>query len=252
MIHLLCLLVFLTLGLTAKAQESIVLGLSQDEVAITASFTGSEILIFGAIRRETPAPANSELGVIIAVAGPNAPAAVRRKERVAGLWVNSETVNMDIAPSFYAVATSAPLDEVLLPLENYQHAVSADRIVRAEGQTAFDSNEFTEAFIRLKERNRLFQVIENAVIIDQDTLFHTSISLPSNLTEGNYRTRIFLTRNGQVVDHFDTIIPVFKVGIERWLYNLSQSYAALYGLLSLVIAVVAGWAANAAFAALRR
>ena len=86
----------------ALAQEKLVLGLSQDEVSITATFTGSELLIFGAISRETPPPQNSELGVIIAVAGPNVPVTIRRKERVAGIWINTESANIDIAPSFYS------------------------------------------------------------------------------------------------------------------------------------------------------
>ena len=121
----------------AVAQEKLVLGLSQDEVSITATFPGSELLIFGAISRETPPPQNSDLGVIIAVAGPNVPVTIRRKERVAGIWINTDSANIDIAPSFYAVATSGPLNEVLRPLEDLQHAITWDRVVRSAGQDAF-------------------------------------------------------------------------------------------------------------------
>ena len=236
----------------ALAQEKLVLGLSQDEVSITATFTGSELLIFGAISRETPPPQNSELGVIIAVAGPNVPVTIRRKERVAGIWINTESTNIDIAPSFYAVATSGPLNEVLRPLEDLQHAITWDRVVRSAGQDAFSTTEFSEAFARIKESSNLFQMLEGAVALEDDTLFHTAITLPSNLTEGPYRTRIFLTRGGQVIDTLDTNIPVFKVGMERWLYNLSREQSALYGLLALLIAIIAGWTASAAFNAMRR
>ena len=236
----------------AAADEKIVLGLSQDEVSITASFTGSEILIFGAIRRDAPPPQTTELGVIIAVAGPNVPVEVRQKDRVAGIWVNTDSAAIDIAPSFYAIASSAPLSDVLLPLEDLHNAISWGRVVRAVGQDAFAMNEYTEAYMRIKQSNDLFQMLEGAVAIEGDTLFHTAIKLPSNLTEGDYKTRIFLTRDGHIIDSFQTEIPVYKVGIERWLYNLSQNQAALYGLLSLLIAAVAGWAASAAFAALRR
>ena len=251
MIRLFAILLML-LPLPLHAREKIVLGLSQDEVSITASFTGSEILIFGAISRQTPPPETTELGVIIAVAGPNVPVEVREKDRVAGIWVNTDSTAIDIAPSFYAVATSAPLGDVLLPLEDLHNAISWQRVVRAVGQDAFAINDFTQAYMRIKESEGLFQLLEGAVALDDDTLFHTEIALPSNLTEGDYKTRIFLTRDGHIIDDFQTVIPVYKVGIERWLYNLSQTHAAMYGVLSLLIAALAGWAASAAFAALRR
>ena len=88
------------------SSEEIVLGMSQDEVAITATFDGSDILVFGAIKRESAIP-EGELGVIVTIAGPSEPVAVHRKERRFGIWVNTETVEVDAAPSFYAIATSA-------------------------------------------------------------------------------------------------------------------------------------------------
>ena len=97
---LLCLTV-----LPAQAQEAIVADLSQKEVAITATFTGSEILIFGAVKRETAISEDEPLEVVIAVTGPSEPLTVRRKEKRYGIWINTDAVEVDQAPSFYAVAT---------------------------------------------------------------------------------------------------------------------------------------------------
>ena len=80
----------------------------------------------------------------------------------------------------------------------------------------------------------------------EETLFSTSVSLPANLTEGEYTLRIFLTREGAVVGDIDTSIIVEKVGIERWLYNLSRLNPLAYGLLAVAIALIAGWLASAA------
>ena len=110
----------------------------------------------------------------------------------------------------------------------------------------------TQALIRIRAGEGLYQVLEGAVDLEQQTLFRTQVALPANLVEGDYATRIFLTRDGQVVDSFETEIAVQKVGIERWLYNLSHDWPLGYGLLSLAIAIVAGWSASAAFQALRR
>ena len=62
-------------------EETVVAGLSSDSVAITASFDGSEILIYGAIKRETPIPSGPPLQVIVTVEAPSSGVTVWRKER---------------------------------------------------------------------------------------------------------------------------------------------------------------------------
>ena len=126
---LLCLLT--PLGVTAQTEaveEDVVLGLSQKRVRITANFDGSEILLFGAIKRNAPQP-EGELDVIIAIAGPSEPVVVRRKERRFGIWINTESVDVSAAPSFYAVSSSRPLDEILSENANNQYRITADRAV---------------------------------------------------------------------------------------------------------------------------
>lgn len=233
-------------------QEEIVLGLSQNRVAITARFDGSDILIFGAVKRETAIPA-SDLNVIITVQGPEAPVLVRRKERRFGIWINTAAVEVDSAPSFYAVVSSGPLAEVIKNIENQRHKITVERAIRSVGAPAElgDAQDFTEALMRIQRANGNYQLLENAVEIDQQTLFRSSIALPSNLTEGSYKARIFLTREGNVISDFETEIDVRKVGLERFLFNLAQEQALLYGLLSIVIAIFAGWGASAAFRLLR-
>ncbi len=246
----LCALLLL-LALPAKAEE-IVLGLSRDQVAITATFEGSDILVFGAIKREAPIPDRSELGVIVTVAGPDEPVLVRRKDRRLGIWVNTDEVEVDAAPSFYAVATNLPMRDVIKDVEDLRYGITIPRVIRSVGAQVGDSAAFTRALIRIRAAEGLYQVLEGAVDLEQETLFRAAISLPANLTEGEYEAHIFLTRNGRVVDEYITTIPVRKVGLERWLYNLAHENAFLYGLMSLTIAIAAGWGASAAFTLLRR
>ncbi len=245
------LLVLLTLFALPLRAEEVVLGLSQDSVSISTNFDGSEILIYGAIKREAPIPDGDPLQVIIAVAGPSQALTVRRKERKFGIWVNTDAVEVDAAPSFYAIATSAPWDEVISDTEDLRHRVSIPRAIRSVGSEISNSQSFTDAVIRIRTKSEQYQLRESTVRLRQDTLFDTAIAMPANLTEGEYPTRIFLTRGGQVVSTFETEIDVRKVGLERWLYALSRQQPLLYGLMSLAIAIAAGWAASAAFRVLR-
>ena len=248
------LILLLALALPAQAAEEVVLGLSQDRVAITANYDGSEILIFGAIKRDSPVPEGPPLEVIVAVSGPDEPVTVRRKERRYGIWVNVDSVLVDSAPSFYAVATSGPFDEVLKDVEDLRYKISIERAIRSVGAAMSIKNaqSFADAVVRIREDSNLYKTLENAVVVDQQTLFRTSIAMPSNLTEGVYSTRIFLTRGGEVISVYATTIDVRKVGLERWLFNLSRENAFWYGIMSLAIAIAAGWGASAVFQVLRR
>ena len=104
-----------------------------------------------------------------------------------------------------------------------------------------------EALIRIREDSGDYQTLPNSVRVIDQTLFRTDVDLPANLVEGDYTTRIFLTRDKEVVADFTRVLHVRKVGIERWVYNLAQDQALIYGLLSLAIAIAAGWGASAAF-----
>ena len=252
MLRFVVILALLALPLSATSEE-VVLGLSSDKVAITADFDGSDILVFGAVKREAPIP-EEPLDVIVAISGPSSPLTVRRKDRRFGIWVNTEAVEVDAAPSFYAVATTGPLKEVLAQIEDLRHKISIPQAIRLVGASPHvtDPQRFARAVIRIRQNSGTYQILEGAVVLDQQTLFRTKISLPSNLTEGDYITRIFLTRAGKVVSEFETVIDVRKVGLERWLYTLSREKPMWYGLMSLAIAIAAGWVASAAFQVLRR
>lgn len=245
------LLVLFLAALPARAEE-IVLGLASNQVAITATFNGSDILVFGAVKRTEPLPPQaSPLRVIITVSGPLQPLTVRQAERRMGIWVNASAVHVDAAPSFYAVATSAPLPEALSDTEDLRHSITLPQAIRAIGNDVGNREDYLDALFRLREEEGRYLLLEGDVVFAEQTLFRAQIDLPANLTEGDYRTRIFLTRDGAVVDSFETTIFVRKTGIERWLFSLAQQQPLLYGLLALGIAIGAGWIASVAFQAMR-
>jgi uncharacterized protein (TIGR02186 family) len=253
MIRAALLLLLLTLAALPARAEEVVLGLSREDVAITATFEGSDILIFGAVRREAPPPETEGIQVVVTVEGPSAPLTVRRKDRVFGIWMNVEAMPVNRAPSFYAVATSAPLREVLTWTEDLRQGISVDHAIRAVGvsEGISDPERFREALVRIRSAAGSYQLLEGGVTLSEETLFSTTISLPANLTEGPYAVRVFLTRKGQAVDVHEGVITVSKVGLERLIYQTAQDRPLIYGLLSLLIAITAGWAASAAFRALQ-
>lgn len=243
---------WLALVLPAGA-EQIVSGLSQTEVSITANFSGSEIIIYGAIKRDAPAPRIPRMEVIVTVEGPSSPLIIRKKEQRAGIWLNKQSVQIDLAPSFYAVATTGPITEILTDAENLRYQITIPSAIRAAdlADQTQSSADFIAALLRVREKEGSYRLDEGAVELTDATLFRADVVLPANLTEGDYRVRMYITRGGVVIDAQDQVILVQKQGVERFVHRLSKSQPLIYGLLSLVLAVAAGWGASTAFRLMR-
>ncbi len=239
-------------ALPVRAEE-VVAGLSRNQVAITASFDGSDILIYGAVKREEPIPPGKPLDVIVTVEGPSTPITVRRKSRVFGIWINTASVKVDSAPSFYEVTTTSPLPDILSATEDLRRRISVPQMIRSVGAPSdiLDSQAFTAALIRTREAEGDYRLKEGGVEFAEQTLFRADIDLPANLIEGRYTARIFLLRDRKVIDTGSEIITVKKVGIERWVNRMARREPAGYGVIALLIAGLAGWGASAAFRFIR-
>ena len=238
------------------SRERIVSGLSQTDVAITATFEGSKIFVYGAIERDWfPQPGEPAADVIVSITGPSAPITVRKKDRIGVIWANSDSLVISAAPSFYAVAATGPLEEILAPVDDSNHKISLDKAVFIAGLAAFagvDVDEFRRAAIRLRERSGLYDESAGNVRLRGPTLFSTQFELPANIVEGDYSARVFLLREGRVRDVFSTVIAVRKTGLERLIYTTAQEQPLIYGIISILVALLAGWGASEIFRQLRR
>ena len=252
---LLLLLAGAVAGAAQPVPDRVVAALSQNRVAITAGFEGLEILVYGTIARGDPAQ-TEHLGVVVTVVGPSEPVLVRRKARVAGLWINADSIRLSEAPSFYAVASTGPLNQTISHTENLRHNVSLEHALRQieAPPTAAEvpREDFIEAVVRLRRQAGLYVERPGGVSVDQGVLFRTSVPLPANIVEGTYTAQVLLTRDRAVIDSFRTEIEVRKVGLERLLFDLAQTSPLLYGVLSIVVALAAGFAASEVFRILRR
>jgi uncharacterized protein (TIGR02186 family) len=243
----------LSLGLTAAAEEQrpevVQSDISMREISIQSNFTGVEIVLFGSIDfSKAPAPDEKPYDVIMVVRGPDRPLVVRRKERIAGLWMNGDSKTFSAVPDFYAVLASRPFraiasEETLKPLGIGFANLDYGKTV--EGDNTDD--EFRANLVRLQQERRLFQESDDAIGFIGRSLFRGSVDLPVNVPIGRYTTQVFLFRDGKLLSQSQSSLQVHKVGLERVVYMLAYRYPLTYGLLAVVIAMSAGLLAWTAF-----
>ncbi|MGB0504984.1 MAG: TIGR02186 family protein [Pikeienuella sp.] len=239
----------------AEGVERVVAALSQNAVSITTDFSGSQIFVYGAVERDRlPDNRDDNLDVIVTISGPQQPVIVRKKDNSVGIWINRERVKIDHAPSFYAVSTTGEMNEILDQIEDLRHKISVERAIRLVGAAGEvdDPQEFSDAIVRIRRASGIYFEQIGAVEKFGRTLFQTRVQLPANIIEGDYNAKIFLLRDGAVLDSYEVAIDVRKVGLERWIYNLAHEQPLMYGILSIIVALVFGWGASEIFRLLRR
>jgi uncharacterized protein (TIGR02186 family) len=218
--------------------------LSSRLIAITTAFAGTQVLLYGA------APGR-EGEIAIVVRGPPREVTVRRKSRVGPIWINTSSLAFPNVPSFYAVASSVPLDELAGAGALARHELGADqlRLVPDEG-TGLSAEEiatFRAALVRNQQRRGLFSTEPGTVSFLGDTLFRTRVVFPANVVPGDYQVQVLQFADGEVVGAQSSKLEIAKMGIEAELYDFAIGRPALYGLASILLALAAGWTANAVF-----
>lgn len=224
----------------AEAQP-LVADLSSHVIAITTGFAGTELLLFGATEGDGD--------VVVVVRGPQSRATVRRKGRVLGVWINVESVTFTDLPSFYRVASSRPIDEIVGAGDRQRHQIGI-AAVNAEPRRATPPERlaaFRQGLIRNKVRDELWRDTSGEIFFLGPRLFRTTIDFPANVPTGTYSVEVFLMKNGQVAAAQTTPMQVRKTGIGAMIYDFAHRHAALYGLAAVAIAIAAGWGASAMF-----
>jgi uncharacterized protein (TIGR02186 family) len=221
----------------ARAQD-LVADLTSHLIAITTGFTGASVVLFGA----TDGPGD----VVIAVRGPDREMTVRRKNRVAGIWVNTQEVTFANVPSFYAIATSRPIEEILSPgpMGLYRLGIAN---LKLESETPAPSvvvDAFRSALERTQQQAGLFADRMGKVDFLGQRLFRTTIAFPSNVPTGTYLVEVFLVRDKDVVSGQTTPLVVSKVGVDAAVFEFSSRQPGFYGAIAVLMAMVAGWLAS--------
>lgn len=222
--------------------EQVQSDISTREISIQSNFTGIDIVLFGAVDySRAPISDEGPYDVIMVVKGPNEPMVVRRKERVAGLWMNGPSERFASVPGYYAVLSTRPFRAIASEGLLQSLGIGLANVDFGRSDTgAKPGNEFRAALIRIRQEHELFVEKDDGVSFLGRSLFRGSVELPVNVPIGRYTTQVFLIRDGKVLSESQSSLKVHKVGLERMIYVLAFRHPFLYGLLAVAIAVLAG------------
>ncbi len=236
------------------ARETVEADVSTRTIAVTSAFAGTEIIVFGSVvNSRQPSAEAGTYDIIVVLEGLPIPLTVRRKSNVAGLWINTDAVDFESVPSYYAIASTRPIEEIADPTflernaigHGYTRIAPAARSVIAAKPG--EIRDYKEAVVRIKQADGLYLKEDYAVIFIGKSLFRASIALPANVPVGPMTARVYLFREGELLSTFQSKVRLERSGIELWLYRAAMIHPLYYGLSAVLVATLAGWLASLPF-----
>ncbi len=236
--------------LLGQTKPVLVPDVSQREIEIAYSFTGADLLLFGAIIHGGGSgrqPGEPPADIVVVVKGPTESVLVREKRKVAGIWVNAERTRYRSAPSFYAIASSRPIRDIVDARSRaiYELGLDSLQLSPASGAVPAVQARFDAGLVGLKRRTGLYYEAPKAVEITEDVLYRARVNIPARVPVGRFTAETFLIRDGRVLTAAVRDIDIRKSGFERWVARAADKSSVLYGLAAVFLSVLFGWAAGA-------
>lgn len=228
----------------AAAAEDLVSGISQDLIQITSNYTGTDIVVFGAIERPQGAAGRD---IVVVVRGPDTDVTVRRRDRVAGIWVNRDAAQFSGMPAYYFLASTRPLARIAPPATLARYGIGVNNLQPASVYSHHPWAPFRQAALRQLEAKGLYAEAPGSIDFLSETLFRTTVAVPAAVMRGQYNVEVYLMRDGDIVSAQSTPLFIDQTGLERRLFNFAHNSPFGYGLVAVLMALLLGWISSALF-----
>ncbi|BEV01995.1 TIGR02186 family protein [Novosphingobium olei] len=246
-----CAFLLLILVLLGGAREPVLVPeISQHEIQVRQGFTGADLLLFGAILSPEGTRAAQGTDIVVVLEGPARSIVLREKQKVAGIWVNADSTEFRSAPTFFAVAATRPISQIVddKTAAIYELGLKWLQLSPIGVIDPSEQQRFAAGLVDLMRRQGLYQEDDGAVHTSGDVLYQARISLPSSVQTGTYTAETFAIRNGKVVASAITRVEVKKEGFERFVALNAENNGLIYGLFAVLLSVGMGWLAGRLFA----
>jgi uncharacterized protein (TIGR02186 family) len=218
---------------------------AEEQITVSSDYRGSYITVFGVN------PDRRGRGdIVVVVRGPNEGTVVMRKRRVLGLWINGDPVRFAEAPSFFAVLSNRPLRQIANPQSIWRYQLDpAASAQLASAVPDADPSAYRRALVRLRTAQGIYQYYigpstperRGGLTMYQGGLFRAVVRLPANAPIAQYNADTYLFRDGRLISSQRIPVTISRVGVERRIHDLATSTSVLYGIVTVLLALFAGW-----------
>lgn len=238
-------------ALRAQEREPVLVPeISQHQIRVRQGFTGTDLLLFGAILDPRRGWTGRAHDIVVVLKGPTVPVQLREKQKIAGVWINADSTDFRSVPSYYAVASSRPIGELVdeRTAAIYELGLDFLQLSPTGSIDPAEQERFAEGLVDLRRREGLYQEDPQGVTISEGVLYQARIAIPSNVVTGTYVAETFAIADGRVITSATSEVEVVKEGFERMVAAEAEDHSLFYGLFAVALSLFMGWLAGRAFA----
>ncbi|KPF68467.1 hypothetical protein IP69_11575 [Bosea sp. AAP35] len=231
--------------------ESLIAAMSSHQILITSNYTGSQLTVFGVVERDGRTVARADpYDIVVTARGPRRMLLVREKERLGPIWINRTQRRFPDSSLFLTVASNRPLSEIMSPETALRERIgleNAQKMKDAGLDLDLTTSRFQAGLIRILEERGLYLAEERGVTFLSSTVFSAPINVPATAPTGSYEIDIVLYAGGVPLARQTTNFEVVKSGMEQRLASGAHEWPLIYGLVTVLMALLLGWLASVVF-----
>ncbi|MGG5809834.1 TIGR02186 family protein [Falsiroseomonas sp. CW058] len=216
--------------------------LSVRRIEVTTAFAGGEILVFGATERLIHEGGDQ---VVVLASGPMTSMVVREKVERLGFWINGPAARFNRVPSYWALAGTRPVTEMLDATDRTDLRLGLDLLPLV--QLGAQGARFRGALAGGKQNAGLWVDQVRPVEVSGGRLFHARLPVPATVATGEYRVQVMLVRDRRVVARQELSLAVVRTGSAAWIADIARGQPVLYGIACILLAGFAGWLGSVLF-----
>lgn len=233
--------------LIASSAMSITSEISPDYIPVNSLYHGSKIVVTGKVAVDEE--------IIVKFSSPAKQAHYRKKGKAGGLlWMNVGELEFNPVSDVYIVYSTQAIPGILSVEEQDKYALGYDafrRIIEVSPVNSEEDKEmWVKEFIKFKEMNKTYGVITDKIETrtENDTkTYSLTLNWPYQAAPQEYTVSVYAVNNNTVQDHMETSFKVEKVGTLNFISNMAFNKAPFYGIISILIALAAGFIVSVIF-----
>lgn len=244
---ILCLALAGLVTFAGPADANLTMKANHDHIKVDFFYHGSTVSVSG--------EADPGTDLVVKIASPDGHEKLKKKGKASGfLWMNVGDLELEETPNLYFLHSTKDLNEILDPEEMNKYVLGYPSVKEhAKIHPVEDEGEKTkwfDEFIKFKESSKLYTTSSGNITLTEENgrqKFYILCDWPYQARPGGYTATVYVVKDGKVIEQADHDILVEQVGIEKSLFDMANNNGAMYGIVSIIVALGAGFGVGMIF-----
>jgi uncharacterized protein (TIGR02186 family) len=235
-------------AIAGTAQAMLTATANHDHITIDFFYHGSTVSVRGM--------SDPGVDLVVKITSPEGHQLLKQKGKVAGtLWMNVGQLKFEQTPNFYEVFSTKKVEDILSREELEKYVIGYSALAKHVEITPVANEEekakWFDEFVKFKEESKVYTTsagkIETTMNAEGKQEYYILTAWPYQAQPGDYLVSVYAVKDNKVVEQAQSKVNVEQVGMVKTLATMAKNSPAIYGFLSIGVALGAGFGVSLVF-----